>query len=57
MAGCIIKWIIEWSLPEVHRILYIEVINNFLKVCNSLSSYFVTGCVHDEFWQRTSAKR
>ena len=26
-------------------ILYEEVINDFLKVCNSLSSYFVTGCV------------
>ena len=32
-------------LSEVHRTLYEEVINDFLKVCNSLSSYFVTGCV------------
>ena len=27
MAGCIIKRRIEWSLPEVHRTLYEEVIN------------------------------
>jgi len=51
MAGCIIKQRVEWSLPEVHRTLCEEVINDFLKVCDSLSSYFVTGCVHDEFWQ------
>ena len=49
MTGCIIKRRIEWSLPEVHRTLYEEVINHFLKVCDSLSSYFVTGCVHGEF--------
>ena len=51
MAGCIINQGIEWSLPEVHRTLYEEVINHFLKVCDSLSSYFVTGCGYDEFWQ------
>ena len=32
MAGCIIKQIIEWSLPEVYRTLYEEVI---FKVCDS----------------------
>ena len=51
MAGCIIKRKIEWSLPKVHRTLYEEVINHFLKVCDNLSLYFVTGCVHGEFWQ------
>ena len=51
MAGCIIKRRIEWSLPEVHRTFYEEVIDHFLKVCDSLSSYFATGCVHGEFWQ------
>jgi len=47
---------IEWSLPEVHRTLYEEVMNHFLKVCDSLSSYLVTSCVHYEFWQQTFAK-
>ena len=32
MAGRIIKRRIEWSLPEVHKTLYKEVINHFLKV-------------------------
>ena len=49
MAGRIVKRGIEWSLPEVHRTLY-EVINHFLKVCDSFSLYFVTGCVHGKFW-------
>ena len=40
MAGCIIKRRIEWTLPEVHRTLYEEVINHFLKVCDNFSSYF-----------------
>ena len=50
VAGCIIKWRIEWSLPEVYKTLYEEVINHFLKVCDSLSSYFATGCVQGKFW-------
>ena len=29
MAGCIIKRRVEWSLPEVHRKIYKEVINHF----------------------------
>ena len=56
MAGCIIKRKVEWSSPEVHRTLCEEVINVFLKVCDSMSSYFVTGCFHEEFWQYTFAK-
>ena len=38
----VIKWRIEWSLPGVHRILCEKVINNFLKVCNNLASYYVS---------------
>ena len=45
MAQCIIKRRIEWTLPKTHRTPYEKDINHFLKV-----SYFVTGCVHEEFW-------
>jgi len=37
-------------LPEIHRTLYEEVINYFLKVCNSLSLYFVIASVYDKLW-------
>ena len=55
MVGCIIKQGIQWSLPEVHKTLFEEVIKHFLKVCDSLSLHLVTGCAHGEFWQQTFA--
>ena len=56
MAGCIIKCKIAWSSQEIHRTLYEEVINHFLKVNNSLSLYFVTSCVKVSFGIRLLPK-
>jgi len=55
MGWCIIKWRIEWSLPEIHRTLYEEVINRFLKVSNSLSLY-LWRVVFLAIWHQTFAK-
>ena len=46
---CIIERRINWSLPEIYRTLYEEVLNCFLKLYNSCVCIFDNLCLYDIF--------